>query len=505
MARAGLTGGPVALGLDVGTSGAKAVALDETGGVVAEASRGYALRTPRPGWTEQDPADWWAGAAAALREVAARVAGERRGLLALGLSGQMHGLVALDEAGAVLRPALLWNDQRTGAAVARIHETVDRAEMIRRTGNPAVTGFQLAKLVWLREAEPDRYDRVRRVLLPKDWLGLRLTGRAATEWSDASGTNAFDPRARRWAEDVLRALGLPPAWYPEAGSSDAVVGELRAEAAAATGLPAGLPVVAGAGDNAAAATALGLASDAPELGSLSLGTSGVLFAPAPGAAPDGTGRVHLFCHADGGTHLLAVTLAAAGSLRWLRDTLFPGEPFAALVERAAASPPGARGVLFHPYLAGERTPHLDPDLRGAWSGLSLATGREDLVRAVLEGVAYSLRDALGAVRACLPAGEGPRRLLATGGGAASDAWLRILADVLGLPLGRPVGAPGAAHGAARLALRALAREPGPPPAGEGWLEPAPDPAYAEAYARFRAAVPRAGAGGARGGVGGIVE
>lgn len=437
----------VALGLDLGTSGVRVLAVDERGAVVAEANRSYPLLTPRPGWTEQRPRDWAEGSFGALRDLAGRLEGYE--IAALGLSGQMHGLVPLDAHGNVVRPALLWNDQRTGAAVEEIERSVPRSEMVRRTGNPAITGFQLAKLVWLRHEEPEAFARTRHVLLPKDYLGFVLAGELYAEPSDASGTNCFHLGSRRWDEDILRELGLDPALYPRVVPSHGVAGRVTPAAARATGLPEGLPVIAGAGDNAAAATGLGLSSARPGLGSVSLGTSGVIFAPIATPTPDPQGRVHLFCHADGGYHLLGVTLAAAGSLQWYRDVLAPGTSFDELVRLAGESPPGANGVIFKPYLAGERTPHLDPHLRGSWRGLSLATTSGDLVRSVLEGVAFSLRDALDVMRPLADLGE----VLATGGGAASDLWLRILSDVLELPLARPRQNQGAAYGAALLGLQ----------------------------------------------------
>jgi xylulokinase len=469
----------VCLGIDVGTSGVKAVAVDASGGLMAEADRGYPLATPRPGWTEQQPEDWWAAACDALQELVAALAGTP--VDALGLTGQMHGMVPLDGAGAVIRPAILWNDQRTGEAVREIEAAVDRATLVARGGNPAITGFQLAKVVWMRREEPEAYARLRRVLFPKDYLDLRLTGRAVAEPSDASGSNCFDLVRGAWDEEVLAALAIDRDLYPEVVASDAVVGPLTAEAAERTGLPEGLPVVAGAGDNAAAATGLGLSSAAPHLGSVSLGTSGVLFAPLAAPTPDPRGRVHLFAHADGGYYLLGVTLAAAGSLQWLRDTLFEDSDFAELASLAETSPVGANGVTFQPYLAGERTPYLDPDLRGAWRGLTLATRKADLVRAVFEGVVFSQRDSLEVMRPL----AAPGRLLATGGGSRSPFWLQLLADALELPLTQLAGAPGAAYGAALLAHRGIGREVAPQLRPVAGYEPTASEALREAYARYR--------------------
>jgi xylulokinase len=336
--------------------------------------------------------------------------------------------------------------------------------------------------VWLRRAEPEAFARTTRVLLPKDHVGFRLTGEAVAEPSDASGTGAYHLASGTWDEEVLGALDLDPGLWPRLVRSDEVVGGLLASLGERIGLAAGTPVVAGAGDNAGAATGLALGRAHAEVGSVSLGTSGVLFAALDAPTPDPAGRVHLFAHADGGFNLLGVTLAAGGSLRWYRDVFAPGRSYDDLMAAAADAPPGARGVTFKPYLAGERTPHLRPDLRGSFHGLSLATGTGDVVRAVLEGVAFSLRESLEVMA---PLAR-PERWLATGGGAASDLWRGIVADALAAPVGRPAdgdGRPtevGAAEGAAWLAWRAVGHAPERAPRAADWTEP--DPAHAEAMA-----------------------
>ena len=436
----------VAIGLDLGTSGVRVIAVDLQGRVVAQSTRSYPLLSPQPGWTEQDPADWVAASFAALSEVAQQLTNFTP--IALGLSGQMHGMVALTAEGAVVRPAILWNDQRTDRAVVEIEAIVPRSTLIQRTGNRAVTGFQLPKLIWLRREEPAAFAQTQQVLLPKDYLGYVLTGNRATEPSDASGTGCFQLSTRQWDTEILAALQLDLALFPQVVESTALTGRLKPDLAAQLGLPVGMPIVAGGGDNAAAAVGVGISSAHLHQGSISLGTSGVIFAPVEQPTPDPEGRVHLFCHVDGGYHLLGVTLAAGGALRWYRDTFAPNSTYADLMNLAALSPPGSQGVLFLPHLSGERTPYLDPEARGAWVNLALAHSQADLVRSLLEGVALSLR-LVQKVMAPLSSLE---TLIATGGGAKSAIWLEILADVLGVTLVTPQAEEGAAYGAALLAM-----------------------------------------------------
>ncbi|THF70369.1 xylulokinase [Deinococcus sp. Arct2-2] len=440
----------VTLGLDLGTSGVKVVALGADGGTLAQALRPYPLLTPQPGWTEQRPEDWVAATLEALREVAGVLLAAGHVPLSLGLSGQMHGAVFLDGHGGPLRPAPLWNDQRTAGAVAEIERAVPRTDLIARTGNRAVTGFQLPKLVWLRQAEPDVFAQTRQVLLPKDYLGFVLTGQMYTEPSDASGVGALNLGSNRWDEEVLGALNLSSRLFPEVVRSWDITGQLTAWAAQHTGLPQGLPVVAGGGDNAAAGIALGLTAARPELGSVSLGTSGVLFAPLPSPTPDPEGRVHLFAHADGGYLLLGVTLACAGALQWLRDKLAPDTSFETLLAEAAEVPSGADGVTFLPYLAGERSPWMNPELRASWTGMTLAHGRGHLTRALLEGTALALSDTFEVMKPL----AGVKSFLATGGGARSDLWLGLVAGALASDVRRSLHQPGAAEGAAILAMPA---------------------------------------------------
>jgi xylulokinase len=418
------------VGLDVGTSGVKALAVSPAGDVLARAERDYPLSTPRPGWAEQDPEDWRRAAGDALAALGIEdVAG-------LGLTGQMHGLVALDDDERVLRPAILWNDQRTGAECREIEERLGLARLLELTGNRALPGFTAPKLLWLRTHEPETYERIAHVLLPKDYVRLALTGERATDVADASGTLLFDVAGRRWSDEVLAALELPGGWLPPALESPAV-------SARTTG---GVAVAAGAGDQAAGAVGVGATRPGPV--SIVLGTSGVVFSTLQELAIEPEGRAHVFCHAvPGAWHAMGVMLSAAGSLSWFRNTLASGEPYDRLLAEAESWPPGAEGLQFLPYLAGERTPHVDPEARAAFTGLSLRHDRGALVRAVLEGVAYGLRDSLEILRALGARLEVGR---VSGGGARGETWLKIVASVLGLPLERTVVEEGAAYGAALL-------------------------------------------------------
>jgi xylulokinase len=417
------------VGLDVGTTGVKALALSPEGDVLARTEASYELSTPHPGWAEQDPEDWWRAA----EEVLAALGGQPT---AIGLSGQMHGLVVLDDRDRVLRPAILWNDQRTALECAEIEAQVGLARLVELTGNRALTGFTAPKLLWLRRHEPEIFGRIAHVLLPKDYVRLRLTGERASDVSDASGTLLFDVAKRRWSDELVQELGLDPAWLPRALESPDVSGE--------TG--AGVPVAAGGGDQAAAA--LGVGVDRPGPVSVVFGTSGVVFGALPDFAADPQARVHAFCHAvPNGWHAMGVMLSAAGSLRWLRDAVATGSGYGELTAAAAEWPPGTEGLTFLPYLSGERTPHADPHARAAFAGLTLRHDRGALVRAVLEGVAYGLRDSFELLREL---GVDPSTCHVSGGGARSELWLRIVASVFGLPIQRTATDEGSAYGAALL-------------------------------------------------------
>jgi xylulokinase len=427
---------PSLVGLDVGTTGVKAIAISPDGEIQAVSSRAYGLQMPRPGWAEQDPEDWWRATESALAEVSAG-----REVAGIGLSGQMHGLVVLDDAGRVIRPAILWNDQRTAAECAEIEERVGLERLIALTGNRALTGFTAPKLLWLRRNEPDAYARIARVLLPKDYVRLRLTGEWCIDASDASGTLLLDVERRDWSADVLDALELPREWLPPVLESPE-----RAGVVASDSRLQGTPVAAGAGDQPAAAIGVGV--DRPGGVSVVLGTSGVVLAALPGYAHDAQARVHAFCHAVPGTwQAMGVMLSAAGSLEWFREALAPDASFDGLVGEAETWGPGAEGLVFLPYLSGERTPHADPDARGAFVGLTLRHDRGGLVRAVLEGVAFGLRDSLDLIREL---GVEARSSRVSGGGARSRLWLEIVASALGVPLELTESEEGSAFGAALL-------------------------------------------------------
>lgn len=425
------------LGIDVGTSGTKTLLVDEGGQVLASATCEYPLSTPRPGWAEQDPGHWWEAARATVRTVLERAGVSGAAVKGVGLSGQMHGSVFLDGTNRVLRPALLWCDQRTVAQCEWITRTVGAERVVELTSNPVLTGFTAPKIIWLRDHEPETYARVRKVLLPKDYIRLMLTGAYATEVSDASGTAMFHVRERRWATELLDAIDVPRDWMPECFESQVPSARISPEGAAATGLSAGTPVVGGGGDQAAGAVGNGIV----ESGILSstVGTSGVVFAYSDEPVVDPQLRLHTFCHAvPGKWHQMGVMLSAGGSLRWYRDTLAGAEmdvarvlgrdPYALIAEEAAAAPAGCEGLLFLPYLSGERTPYPDPSARGVFFGLTLRHDRRHLSRSVLEGVAYGLRDSFEILAEM---GVPIRQVRASGGGARSPLWRQIQANVTG--------------------------------------------------------------------------
>lgn len=442
------------LGIDVGTSGLKALLVDRDGNVRGRGLAEYPLHIPQPLWAEQDPDDWWAATATAVRAAVQQVGGVGA-IRAVGLTGQMHGSVFLDEDGRVIRPAILWCDQRTEAECHEIEERVPN--LVQITCNPALTGFTAPKVLWLRNHEPASYARVRRVLLPKDFLRYRLTGIAAAEVSDASGTSLFDVPKRTWSDEVLDRLEIPREWMAPVAESPEVTARVSAEGAQQIGVPEGTPVVGGGGDQAAGAVGVGIVRSG--LVSTAIGTSGVVFTTLDSPDVDPALSAHTFCHAvPGKWHVMGVMLSAGGSLRWYRDTFCEAEKKLAaelgrdaydlISEQAATAPTGSEGLVFLPYLTGERTPHKDPAARGVFFGATLSHTKAHFARAVMEGVAFGLRDSYGLLEN-MGASIGEVRV--SGGGARSDLWLQILADVTDRPHVRVAVDEGPAYGAALLA------------------------------------------------------
>jgi xylulokinase len=441
------------VGLDIGTSGSRAVAIDETGRIVASATSAHApFASPRPAWAEQDPDDWWRAACDALRAVLADKEVAAGSVVAVGLSGQMHGAVLLDAAGRVLRPSIIWCDQRTAEECRWLNREIGEARLLELTSNPALTNFTLTKLLWVRRHEPEVWSRVRHILLPKDYVRYRLSGAHAIDVADASGTLLLDVARRRWSAEILEATGVSLDVLPTVLESPEVSAHVSTEAAAATDLRAGTPIVAGAGDQAAGAVGMGITR--PGAVSVTIGTSGVVFAATERPALDRGGRIHTFCHAvPGRWHVMGVTQAAGLSLRWMRDQVFRdlGEgdaAYARMTDEARRAPVGADGVLWAPYLMGERTPHCDPDVRAALVGLAASHTRSHVARAVLEGVAFSLRDTFGIFAEL---GVPVRTVRVGGGGARSPLWRETQAAVYGRPVETVVAEEGAAYGAAILA------------------------------------------------------
>ena len=481
------------LGIDVSTTATKAVLIDEWGAVVGVGASAYGFSVPRPLWSEQDPELWWDGAVDAIRSVLATTGVPADDVDAIGLTGQMHGAVLLDAAGDVLRPAILWNDQRTAAECDAIRDALGPERLIAITGNDALTGFTAPKLVWVRDHEPDVWRRIAHVLLPKDYLRLRLTGEYALDKADGAGTLLFDLAARDWSAEVLDVLRIERAWMPPTWEGPEITGNVTPEAATATGLRAGTPVVAGGGDQSANAVGVGAVTVGTM--ALSLGTSGVIFATTDRPLYEPHGRVHAFCHAvPGRWHLMSVMLSAGGSLRWFRDAIVPGVEFGDLVDAAAEVPAGSRGLVFLPYLSGERSPHPDPLARGAFVGLTLTHDRRHLTRAILEGVAFGLRDGLDLmIEAGTPV---PGQIRASGGGTESPLWRQILADVLGAEIATVSTSEGAAYGAGVLAAVGAGWYPSVEAASAALVtampvaSPGPDTeAYRDAHAIYRELYP----------------
>jgi xylulokinase len=448
----------VTLGIDIGTTGTRTLAIGDHGKVLTSASAEYPCAHPKHGWSEQDPEHWWNATVATVRDVLSNASLKPADVAAVGLTGQMHGSVFLDEAGNVIRPALLWNDQRTALECEEIERRAGgREALVRLVGNPALTGFTAPKLLWVRANESKNWDRVRQVLLPKDYVRYRLTGTYATEVSDASGTLLFDVANRRWSAELLSKLELDPELLPECHESPEVSAAVSGLGSQATGLAKGTSVVGGGGDQPAGAVGNGIVR--PGVASATIGTSGVVFAHTEEPGFDPQGRLQRGCHAvPGAWHVMGVVLAAGGSFQWFRDQLGQAEIAAAaarsidayemLSDEAAIVGPGAEGLFFLPYLTGERTPHFDPDAKGGWIGLTVRHGRPHLIRSLLEGATFAMRDSLELIREM---GVSIREIRVSGGGARNVLWRQIQADIYGHDVHTVNATEGPAFGAALLA------------------------------------------------------
>ena len=476
------------IGIDLGTSGCKTVLVGRDGAILASASAEYPLSTPRPLWSEQDPHDWWRGAVESVKSVLAQCPAEP--IEGLGIGGQMHGAVLLNAAGQVVRPAILWNDGRCQAECDLLHKTVKG--LIKETGNRALVGFTAPKLLWVQRHEPKLWKQVRTVLLPKDYLRWRMTGEAVAEMSDGAGMLLMDVANRRWSKKMLAACHIDESYLGRLVEGTEIAGRITAAAAAELGIPAGTPVVGGAGDQAAGAVGAGCVT--PGFTTIAIGTSGVVFTTTKGYAPEKDGRLHTFCHAiPGRWHQMGVMLSAAGSLQWYRDTLAPGADFGALCDEAGTAPLGCDGLTFLPYLTGERTPLCDPLARGAFVGLARMHGRAHLTRAVLEGICCGLVESLELIRS---AGTKVSEATVTGGGTRSPVWMQMLADLGNVRIVQRAGADaGPALGGARLALVGCCGVPVKTACAPGPIEASysPDKGRVKAYrgvlARYRALWP----------------
>lgn len=482
------------MGVDVGTGGTRALLVDGAGREIAAVTAPHEeMRMERPLWAEQRPENWAEAAVEAIRGVLAKAGVAGRDIRGVGLSGQMHGLVLLDKDGAVIRPALIWCDQRSQAQVDFINGKLSKERVLEWIANPVLTGFTLPKLLWVRDHEPRHFEQMRKMLLPKDYLRYCLTGDFATEVSDASGTALLDVVHRRWSFEMVDGLGLDREMLPTVFESSDITGAISRDAAALTGLTAGTPVVGGGGDQAASAVGNGIV--APGVVSCTLGTSGVVFAHTDSAAWDPAGRVHTFCHAVREKwHVMGVTQGAGLSLQWFRNQLAPGATYDALMAEAATAPAGSQGLFWLPYLMGERTPHLDAKARGGWIGLTAKHTRADLIRAVIEGVAFSQQDCLSIIEGL---GVPVDTVRASGGGARSPLWRQILADVFGKRVATLETQEGSAYGAALLAMTGTREFASVPEACAAVIREAESispraaesATYAEAYTSYRALYP----------------
>ncbi len=473
---------PYLIGLDSSTTATKALLMDENGNVLSIGAAAYDYSTPKPLWTEQDPTLWWEGTIKSVKEALSKIEIDPAEIVGIGVTGQMHGSVFLDDKREVLRPALLWNDQRTGSQCDAIRERLGKQRLIAITGNDALTGFTAPKILWLQENEPEVYAKVRHILLPKDYVRYQLTGELATDKAGAAGTLLFDVAARNWSPEVLDALDIKPALLPETFEGTATTGHLTEAAATALGLRAGIPVMGGGGDQAAQGVGVGAVKEG--IIALTLGTSGVVFASSDKPAIEPEGRLHAFCHAvPEKWHMMGVMLSAAGSLRWHRDTMAPETPFGDLVAATKGIAPGSDGLIFLPYLTGERTPYPDPYARGAFVGLTVRHTPAHMTQAVLEGVGFGLRDSFTLIEGSgLPQAHQVR---ISGGGARSQEWRQILANILNAELVTVNTTEGAAYGTALLAGVGAGLWPNTEAAADAVIKVTgttkPDPATREVY------------------------
>lgn len=479
------------IGIDLGTSSVKLLLMDESGRILASEQGVYPLRFPQPGWSEQDPEDWWTQTYACLKKLLAKT--DPKQISGIGIGGQMHGLVVLDRDDRVIRPAILWNDGRTAAQTDRLNREIGREKLLEYTANIAFAGFTAPKLLWLRDEEPENFAKIEKIMLPKDYIVYRLTGKHSSDYSDASGTLLLDVRNRRWSAEMLRICGVTERQMPTLYESFEPVGTLRREIADEFGLPDGVAVAAGAGDNAAAAIGTGIAGNAQC--NISVGTSGTVFLTSETCAVDQNCALHSFAHADGSYHLMGCMLSAAACNQWWMEKILGTDDYAGEQQKIPAERLGENPVVFLPYLMGERSPHNDPFARGCFFGMSMDTSREDMLLAVLEGVAFGLKDS---VEAAGRLGVTPASSRICGGGAKSPLWRTILANVLGIPLERVETEEGPAYGAAILAAVACGAFPDVKTATAKLIRvkdiTAPDPRltekYKERYQRFRAVYPQ---------------
>lgn len=445
------------MGIDVATTGTKCIIADESGKIVSSDFNEYPLLSPRPGWAEQNPEEWWKATLASIKGALEKKGIKGEEIDGIGLTGQMHSSVFLDENSEVIRPAILWCDNRTAKQVDEVHELFGRENFIQMTCNPVLTGFTLPKILWLKETETDNYNKVRKILVPKDYIRFKLTGVFASDVSDASGTSVFDVKARQWSDEVLNKLGLDRTWFPDVYESSEVTGKVSDEAAGLTGLKAGTPVVAGAGDQAASAISCGIYKEG--VMSATLGTSGVIFASTDTAKIAPEGKLHSFCHSvKGKWHLMGVVLSAGGSFKWICDSLGAQEKLEAekegvgfyqVIDRKASEiPVGSEGLIFLPYLTGERTPHQDPDAKGVFFGLNLRHTKMHFIRSVMEGVGFALKDSLELMKDLNINIEEVRLV---GGGAKSKFWRGMLSDIFDSPIRTLKVEEGAPYGALLLA------------------------------------------------------